>query len=90
MADLLEGVTMSGAAPAMLEQFLDSCGLRLRPGCFQLSDLRPRPPAMMRERRYAVRCHENIEGGHGAAADNEQFAFKWALVFEFLWEQLTK
>ena len=32
----------------------------------------------------------NIEGGHGAAADNEQLAFKWALVFEFLWEQLTK
>jgi prolyl oligopeptidase len=46
--------------------------------------------AMMREQGYAVRYHENIEGGHGAAADNEQLAFKWALVFEFLWEQLTK
>jgi prolyl oligopeptidase len=46
--------------------------------------------ARMREQGYAVRYHENIEGGHGAAADNEQLAFKWALVFEFLWAQLTR
>lgn len=46
--------------------------------------------ARMREQGHDVRYHENIEGGHGAAADNEQLAFKWALVFEFLWEQLTK
>jgi len=46
--------------------------------------------ARMREQGYDVRYHENIEGGHGAAADNEQLAFKWALVFEFLWEQLTR
>ncbi|MFI6028328.1 prolyl oligopeptidase family protein [Amycolatopsis magusensis] len=46
--------------------------------------------ARMRELGYPVRYHENIEGGHGAAADNEQLAFKTALVFEFLWQQLTR
>ncbi|WP_431874445.1 prolyl oligopeptidase family serine peptidase [Amycolatopsis sacchari] len=44
--------------------------------------------AKMRELGYDVRYHENIEGGHGAAADNEQLAQKWALLFEFLWSQL--
>ncbi len=38
---------------------------------------------------HEVTYYENIEGGHGAAADNEQRALKWALVFEFLWENLT-
>ncbi|MFF5987463.1 prolyl oligopeptidase family serine peptidase [Prauserella flavalba] len=48
--------------------------------------------ARMREQGYAaadVGYYENIEGGHGAAADNAQLAFKWALVFEFLWERLA-
>jgi prolyl oligopeptidase len=45
--------------------------------------------ARMLEQGHDVRYYENIEGGHGAAADNEQLAFKWALVFEFLWEQLA-
>jgi prolyl oligopeptidase len=36
-----------------------------------------------------VRYWENIEGGHGAAADNEQAATMWALVLEFLWQQLA-
>lgn len=44
--------------------------------------------ARLREYGYDVRYYENIEGGHGAAADNEQRAFKWALTFEFLWEFL--
>lgn len=44
--------------------------------------------ARLREHGHDVRYHENIEGGHGAAADNEQLAFKWALVFEFLWSRL--
>jgi prolyl oligopeptidase len=35
-----------------------------------------------------VRYWENVEGGHGAAADNEQAATMWALVLEFLWQQL--
>ncbi|WP_199433374.1 prolyl oligopeptidase family serine peptidase [Qaidamihabitans albus] len=46
--------------------------------------------ALLREYGCDVRYHENIEGGHGAAADNAQLAFKWALVFEFLWEQLNR
>ncbi|MCE7009580.1 prolyl oligopeptidase family serine peptidase [Kibdelosporangium philippinense] len=45
--------------------------------------------ARMREHGHDVRYYENIEGGHGAAADNEQLAFKWGLVFEFLWEKLS-
>jgi prolyl oligopeptidase len=44
--------------------------------------------ARLAELGYDVRYYENIEGGHGAAADNEQLAFKWALVFEFLWQRL--
>ncbi|HZM01507.1 MAG TPA: prolyl oligopeptidase family serine peptidase [Candidatus Saccharimonadales bacterium] len=32
--------------------------------------------------------YENIEGGHGAAADNKQRAFMDALAFTFLWERL--
>ncbi|TQJ01992.1 prolyl oligopeptidase family serine peptidase [Amycolatopsis cihanbeyliensis] len=45
--------------------------------------------ARMRDYDYrTVRYYENIEGGHGAAADNAQLAFKWALVFEFLWRTL--
>jgi prolyl oligopeptidase len=44
--------------------------------------------ARLVELGYDVRYYENIEGGHGGAADNEQLAFKWGLVFEFLWRQL--
>ncbi|OLT48587.1 prolyl oligopeptidase [Saccharomonospora sp. CUA-673] len=35
-----------------------------------------------------VRYYENVEGGHGGAADNAQLAFKSALAYEFLWERL--
>ncbi|AIJ25070.1 prolyl oligopeptidase family serine peptidase [Amycolatopsis methanolica] len=45
--------------------------------------------ARMLEQGHDVRYYENIEGGHGAAADNEQLAYKWALLFEFLWQQLS-
>ena len=45
--------------------------------------------ARMLEQGHDVRYHENIEGGHGAAADNEQLAYKWALVFEFMWTKLA-
>ncbi len=33
--------------------------------------------------------YENLEGGHGAAADNKQAALMHALAYEFLWDQLT-
>ena len=44
--------------------------------------------ARLREQGHDVGYYENIEGGHGAAADNEQRALKWALVLEFLWQRL--
>ena len=33
---------------------------------------------------------ENIEGGHGGAADNKQRAYMWALSYDFLWETLRR
>ncbi|TCK22699.1 prolyl oligopeptidase family serine peptidase [Pseudonocardia endophytica] len=39
--------------------------------------------ARLREQGHRVEYYENIEGGHGGAADNAQRAFQWALVFEF-------
>jgi len=44
--------------------------------------------ALMRDRGYRVEYYENIEGGHGGAANNAQSAFSWALAFEFLWREL--
>jgi prolyl oligopeptidase len=44
--------------------------------------------ARLEELGHDVRYYENIEGGHGGAADNEQLAFKRALEYEFLWRQL--
>ncbi|ALN59880.1 prolyl oligopeptidase family serine peptidase [Lysobacter enzymogenes] len=37
-----------------------------------------------------VRYYENIEGGHGGAANNAQSAHMNALAYTFLWEQLAK
>jgi prolyl oligopeptidase len=37
-----------------------------------------------------VRYYENIEGGHGGAADNRQAAHMQALAYTFLWQQLSK
>ena len=34
--------------------------------------------------------YENIEGGHGGAADNKQRAYMGALAYTFLWNELTK
>ena len=44
--------------------------------------------ARMREYGLPVTYYENIEGGHGGAADNEQAAFMSALAYEFLWRHL--
>jgi prolyl oligopeptidase len=44
--------------------------------------------ALLAAEGHDVSYYENIEGGHGAAADNEQRALKWALVLEFLWQRL--
>ena len=34
---------------------------------------------------HPLHYYENVEGGHGGAADNAQAAFKAALTYEFLW-----
>jgi prolyl oligopeptidase len=44
--------------------------------------------ALLEEYGYDVTYYENIEGGHGAAADNRQRATKSALMYEFLWQRL--
>ena len=46
--------------------------------------------AKMREQGHDVLLYENIEGGHGAAADNKQAALMDALAFSFLWKELKK
>jgi len=44
--------------------------------------------ARMREQGHDVLYYENIEGGHGGAADAGQAAFMSALAWTFLWETL--
>lgn len=44
--------------------------------------------AALEELGHKVWYYENIEGGHGGAADNAQAAFKSALSFSFLWRML--
>jgi prolyl oligopeptidase len=39
--------------------------------------------ARLREQGHPVEYYENVEGGHGGAADNAQRAHQWALVLEF-------
>lgn len=43
----------------------------------------------MIEANQDVTYYENIEGGHGGAADNAQSAYMKALVYRFLWERLS-
>ena len=45
--------------------------------------------ARLREHGHDVSYYENVEGGHGAAANNEQRAFVEALALEFLWQKLA-
>jgi len=45
--------------------------------------------AKMQAMGHDVRYFENIEGGHGAGADNRQTAHFWALCYAFLLQKLT-
>jgi len=45
--------------------------------------------ARLLEEKHDVLYFENIEGGHGAAANNAQAARMWAQTFTFLWRQLA-
>ncbi len=44
--------------------------------------------ARMQEQGHDVWYYENIEGGHGAAANNEQRALMAAIEYTFLWKNL--
>ncbi|MEP6607301.1 MAG: prolyl oligopeptidase family serine peptidase [Burkholderiaceae bacterium] len=44
--------------------------------------------ARMREQGHRVWYYENIEGGHGAASNNEQRALMGAIEYTFLWKHL--
>ncbi len=44
--------------------------------------------ARMEEQGHDVLYYENIEGGHGGAADNGQRAFMSSLAYRFLWREL--
>jgi len=44
--------------------------------------------ARLREYGKDILYYENIEGGHGAAADNQQAAYLDTLAYTFLWRQL--
>jgi prolyl oligopeptidase len=46
--------------------------------------------ARMLQQGHDVLYYENVEGGHGAAADNAQRADMLALEFSFLWKQLRR
>lgn len=44
--------------------------------------------ARMKEQGHDVLYYENIEGGHGGAANNRQAAYMAALAYTFLWKEL--
>ena len=44
--------------------------------------------ALLKEQGHDVLYYENIEGGHGAASNNQQVAFMEALAYTFLWSKL--
>ena len=46
--------------------------------------------ARLLEQGHPVLYYENIEGGHGLAADNAQRALVQALEFSYLWQQLGR
>ena len=45
--------------------------------------------ARMKEQGHDVLYYENIEGGHGGAANNQQAAYMAALAYTFLWKELS-
>ncbi|WP_225726179.1 MULTISPECIES: prolyl oligopeptidase family protein [unclassified Nocardia] len=46
--------------------------------------------ALLEAQGHPVWYHENIEGGHGGAADNKQSAFQAALIYEFFTQMLME
>ncbi|WP_433627708.1 prolyl oligopeptidase family serine peptidase [Nocardia sp. CA-120079] len=46
--------------------------------------------ALLEEQGHTIWYHENIEGGHGGAADNKQSAFQAGLIYEFFTQMLME
>jgi prolyl oligopeptidase len=46
--------------------------------------------ARMQAMGFDASLYENLEGGHGAAADNKQAAFMSALAYTYLWDHLKR
>ncbi|MEU6565267.1 prolyl oligopeptidase family serine peptidase [Nocardia nova] len=46
--------------------------------------------ALLESQGRTVWYHENIEGGHGGAADNKQMAFQSTLIYEFFTQMLME
>ncbi|MFB8005289.1 prolyl oligopeptidase family protein [Nocardia sp. NPDC056000] len=46
--------------------------------------------ALLESQGHPIWYHENIEGGHGGAADNKQSAFQAALIYEFFTRTLIE
>ncbi|MBB5914274.1 prolyl oligopeptidase [Nocardia transvalensis] len=46
--------------------------------------------ARLEEQGHTIWYHENIEGGHGGAADNKQMAFQASLIYEFFTQMLVE
>jgi prolyl oligopeptidase len=46
--------------------------------------------ALMAEKGQDALYYENIEGGHGGAANNKQSAHMNALAYAFLWQKLSR
>jgi len=44
---------------------------------------------LLADSNLTMAYYENIEGGHGGAANNKQQAFMRSLAYEFLWRNLT-
>jgi prolyl oligopeptidase len=44
--------------------------------------------AALEQAGHPVSYYENIEGGHGGAADNSQAAFRAALIYRYLWRTI--
>ena len=42
-----------------------------------------------KKKDWPVFYYENIEGGHGGAADSKQEAFMTSLAYDFMWRALT-
>ena len=62
---------------------------RSRPAHALLQALHDEVPRALGGGTDNVLYWENIEGGHGGAADNKQRAYMWALSYDFLWQSLA-